>query len=120
MPPSEKATFPAGAGIPLPLGYVTFAVRRRGCPKVGDAGEELRATVVVAPVTVRLKVWVALCGVPVVESVTLTVNVKDPPTVGVPERVPELDSVSPFGRVDPGASDHVNGAFPPCTWKVHV
>jgi hypothetical protein len=41
---------------------------------------------------------VAVLAVGVVESVTLTVNVKDPEVVGVPENVPAADRLIPAGN----------------------
>jgi hypothetical protein len=43
-------------------------------------------------------------------SVALTLNVNVPDSVGVPERSPEEDRVSPFGK-DPEATEYV-GASP--------
>jgi hypothetical protein len=41
----------------------------------------------------------AVCFVGVAESVTVTVKVDGPATVGVPESMPELLNASPVGRV---------------------
>jgi hypothetical protein len=49
--------------------------------------------------------------------VTRTVNVAVPAVVGVPLRVPLLDSVMPAGGV-PEASDHVYGVVPPVAASV--
>lgn len=47
------------------------------------------------------------------ESEAATANVEVPLTVGVPDRTPELESVSPDGSV-PDVSVHEYGPFPPC------
>ena len=44
----------------------------------------------------------------------------DPPSVGVPERSPELDNDNPFGRLVPVATDQEIVPFPPdeVNWKL--
>ena len=51
-------------------------------------------------------------------SVTLTVKVKVPDWVGVPERVPEEDRERPGGSV-PNIIDHVYGSAPPVAENVY-
>jgi hypothetical protein len=46
---------------------------------------------------VMLNGWLAVCGVEVLESATVTVKLASPAAVGVPEMVPELLRVSPAG-----------------------
>jgi hypothetical protein len=55
-------------------------------------------TGVTAAATVNVSDFVAVCAVGVVESVTLTLKVKEPEAVGVPEMTPAEDSVRPPGR----------------------
>jgi hypothetical protein len=56
--------------------------------------------------------WLAVCGVGVLESVTVTVKAAVPAAVGVPEIVPELLGVSPAGSA-PAVSVQVKGVTPP-------
>ena len=60
-----------------------------------------------AEATVRVNVFVAVSGVGVVESQTLTVKIKLPPgAVGVPDNTPALgDNAIPFGST-PLTTDH--------------
>jgi hypothetical protein len=51
-----------------------------------------------AVATVNVSDSVAVFAVGVVESVTLTVNVKEPEVVGVPENVPAADRLIPAGN----------------------
>ena len=67
----------------------------------------------------RLRDWVTDCGVGEEESVTWTVNAKEPEAEGVPEIVPPDDSVRPGGRV-PDTKVQVTGAVPPTDWRVVV
>ena len=60
----------------------------------------------VAEATVRLRFSVTLCAGDD-ESVTSTLKAVVPTAVGVPDSTPADDRVSPAGRVEPGASDHV-------------
>ena len=73
-----------------------------------------------APLTTRVKLTVAeAAGFAL--SVTVMPKVKVPPWVGVPERTPVvLFSMSPGGRMEPFATDQVNGATPPVAAKVTV
>ena len=50
------------------------------------------------PPMTMFKEAVAVCGVGLAESVTVTLNVVVPGTVGVPVRMPPVDRVSPLGR----------------------
>ncbi len=59
--------------------------------------------------TVRLNVALAVCE-SALTARTVKLLVPDPE--GVPEIVPELDSVSPTGRL-PEVTDHVYGVTPP-------
>jgi hypothetical protein len=59
-------------------------------------GESDRTAVVWRPLTARVRVCVAVCGVGEVESVAWTVKAKLPAAVGVPEIVPP-ESVRPSG-----------------------
>jgi hypothetical protein len=62
-------------------------------------------------------VVVAVCGEEA-ESLTVTLTVKLPFAVGVPETTPVFaPRVSPAGRLPP-VIDQVNGAVPPLRWRV--
>ena len=70
--------------------------------------------------TVMLMDWLMVCGVGVVESVSVIVKLKTPATVGVPEIVALGDAgvnVSPAGSV-PLEMVHVYGRFPPAPLMV--
>ncbi len=56
-----------------------------------------------------VNVWVAVAPV---ESVTLTVNVNVPASVGVPLMIPVEDKARPGGS-DPDTTDQVLGGVPP-------
>lgn len=60
-----------------------------------------------AETRVRVNVFVAVSCAEVVESETLTVKVKLPAAVGVPDNIPELgDNAIPFGKA-PLTTDHI-------------
>jgi hypothetical protein len=65
----------------------------------------------VPPVTVMLRLTVALCAGEL-ESLTLTVNEEFPTLVGVPVISPPLLRLRPVGK-DPDDIDQVRGAVPP-------
>ena len=65
-----------------------------------------------AAVAVNVNDCVEVCGVGVVESVTLTANVKEPAVVGVPESIPVLERLRPAGKI-PEPRDQLYGAVPP-------
>ena len=56
-------------------------------------------------------------AVPVVLSVTVTVKLKVPSTVGVPESRPAPDKVRPVGSA-PAVTENVYGALPPLAVNV--
>ena len=78
---------------------------------IGAAG---RLTVVIekAEATVSVSVRVAVRGAGIVESLSWTVKVKLPAAVGVPERMPAEESVTPAGS-EPAVMDQLNGLVPP-------
>jgi hypothetical protein len=62
-------------------------------------------------------VAVAVCA-DELESLTVTLTVKLPLAVGVPETTPVVaPRVSPAGKLPP-VIDQVNGAVPPLIWRV--
>ena len=75
-------------------------------------------TKVAADATVMASDLVAVCAVGRVASITLTVKLKTPEPVGVPEIVPVPTlKLTPGGR-DPELIDHVYGAMPPAADRV--
>jgi hypothetical protein len=70
--------------------------------------------------SVMLSAWVAVCAVGVVESVTLTVKLKVPDAVGVPEIEPvEAVKLSPAGN-EPELMLQMYGVVPPVAASVAV
>ena len=104
---------------------VTVTVTDVDWPSTIGFAPKAIAVEVERPETARLNVWVAVCGVPGVESATFAMSEKLPLADGVPEITPPDDSVSPAGSMlgAPGSrhvcgsptitSHHVNGALPP-------
>src|SRR5260370_15052766 len=86
---------------------VAVIVSLYGTPTTADGGG-LKVTDTPAAI-VRLVAWVALCPF---ASVTFTVKLYVPATVGVPLRFPLLVSDTPGGS-EPLATDQVNGLTPP-------
>ena len=62
------------------------------------------------------QVSLAVACLPVL-SVTCTVKAYDPGWVGVPERRPSAERLTPGGS-SPADSDHVSGAVPPEAWRM--
>ena len=60
-----------------------------------------KATDAIAGFTMTLRLAVAVCGVGVAESVTVTLNEKVPKAVGVPDSTPAELSVIPVGSAPP-------------------
>jgi len=118
-PEPVRATVPVGLdGVPLPCVSVTVTVTDVVWPTTTGFAPKVIAVEVVRPATARLNVWLAVWGVPGVESVTFAVNEKFPEVDGVPEITPPGDSVSPAGRALPGARLQVSGALPPAARSV--
>ena len=67
--------------------------------------------------TLNAKAFVAVIGVPAVESTARSVKEKLPLVVGVPDNTPLGDSAKPPGKV-PATVDHAYGAFPPLRLKL--
>ncbi len=112
-PEPVRATVPVGLdGVPLPCVSVTVTVTDVVWPTTTGFAPKAIAVAVVRPATVRLNVWLAVCGVPGVESVTFAVNEKLPEADGVPEITPPGDSVSPAGSALPGSQRSRSAA--PC------
>ena len=65
-----------------------------------------------AVVIVMLSVACAVCT-GLLESVTRTVKLVVPVTVGVPEITPPVDSVNPAGNVEPDTNVQLYGPVPP-------
>src|SRR5271167_1235941 len=103
-----------GVVPPLAAKVVEYAVPT--CPEGTEpvvivTGETAAATVMVSD-------SVAVCAVGVVESVTFTVNVNEPDTVGVPESVPvDAARLMPAGKA-PELMLQLNGVVPPLAAKV--
>ena len=97
-----------GVVPPLAAKVVEYAVPT--CPE----GTEpvVIVTGVTAAATVTVNDLVAVCAVGVVESVTFTVNVNEPDTVGVPEIVPAVGRVKPAGKA-PELMVQLYGVVPP-------
>ena len=113
-PEPVRATVPVGLdGVPLPCVSVTVAVTDVDWPRTIGLDPKVIEVWVARADTARLKVCVAFCGVPAVESVTCSVNEKLPDAVGDPEMTPPAEIVRPAGSVYPGATAHVSGALPP-------
>ena len=70
-------------------------------------------TKVVTGATVMVSDLVAVCAVGSVASITLTVKLKTPEPVGVPEIVPVPALKFTPGGNDPALIDHVYGVVPP-------
>jgi hypothetical protein len=70
-----------------------------------------RVTEVIAGLTRTVRLAVAVWAVGVAESVTVTVKLKVPKAVGVPERTPPVLKVNPAGSA-PDVIVHVYGAVP--------
>ena len=118
-PDPVKATVPVGLeGVPVPCVSVTVTVTDVDGPKTMGLAPKVIEVSVLRPFTVSWNVWVAVCGVPDVASVTFTVKVEFPEAEGVPEMTPPVESVSPAGSVLPGVRAHVSGALPPSASRV--
>jgi hypothetical protein len=77
----------------------------------GARGEVVPMTIGLSP-TVKVEVCDPSLGRPPPESVTWKVTLKAPATVGVPDSIPALLKVSPWGSV-PEATLHLYGGTPP-------
>ena len=94
-----SATVAAAAAVPFKVTVAVDAV-----PPVTVVGFNVNE--VIAGFTSTARLAVAVCGVGVAESVTVTVKEKVPKAVGVPDNTPEELSAMPVGS-EPAVSVHV-------------
>src|SRR5262249_37742059 len=98
--------------VPLPCVSVTVTVTDVVCPTTTGFAPKAIDVALVRPLTVRLKVCVAFCGVPAVESTTWTVKTNDPEADADPAITPTADRVSPAASEQPEARHPLRGASP--------
>jgi hypothetical protein len=102
-------------GVVPPLAVSVAEYTVPACP-AGNALVVICTGTAVA-LTVSVNVFVVVCAVGVVESVTFAVKLNVPAAIGVPEIVPVPDSVTPAGSA-PEAMLQLYGVVPPVATSV--